>query len=584
MTVVIFFDRDDVLSSLKERRGSSAFTLSPSAWVASQIAGLAVVEGASQFSSADHARCAAAARRALREFDESVKETKLPASVALMARQSVWSHASLVHRLRLSLPSGPWIARDRSGDWVEAADWQALQALLLPRIWDYGLAHRISCARPYFPALFRRLTYLSVRFARFLSKQWVASSSRKLKNGLHESVARSAGRLAVFQPTSGGWQDYIALLSDFQSSNTSRTFRVSPLADNAAQVSTTLEALRLIGETFSDPRVRCAWELYAPYFAKTVPAMLGMVTEGPVLLRGLAVRTAVAYEANSWLSAPLMEAAGATGVKRVVFNHNSQPPSNSPIANSVLLTLLQHRTCNELTDIAAIWSPFSIKAVRVIQKNKSVCQVMPVRLQYATGLVRTEKTRPLRILHAGNYQNWSDFFPWVAETADEYLNGVVALATAVEKMDGIELTVRVRPKLEVDAQTVEARLGHRRNVSVCGNEQDFLEQLAESDVLVAHFSTTVEQALQLGKPVLLWGSTNRYQQFTGQDIPPRGTLSDSVYVVRHASALPAMLAAIRDAVCNGGEIDGLEPAYSFATDTPGVNQLASFLVQPTALT
>lgn len=584
MTTVIFFDRDDVLSSLKEHRDSNAFTLSPSARVAAQKAGLAVVEGASLFSDTGHARCAASARHALHEFEQSSKDMKLPASVALMARQSVWSHASLVHRLRQSLPSGPWIARDRNGVWVKAEDWQALHALLLPKIWDYGLAHRISCARPFFFDLFKLFTYLAVRFARFQSKQWVASSSRKLKNGLHESIESSGGRLAVFQPTSGGWQDYRALLSGLQSPNISRVFRISPLADTEAEVKATLEILRLIGETFSDPRIRSAWELYAPYFAKAVPAMLGIAIEGPVLLKGLAARAAVTYEANSWLTAPLMEAAGAAGIKRVVFNHNSQPPSSSPIANSVLLTLLRLRTYNELTDVAAIWSVFSMKAVRSIKKNKSVCQVIPVRLQYPASIGKAGRARSLRILHAGNYQNWSDFFPWVAETADEYLNGIETLATLVEKMDGIELTVRVRPKREVDAQTVETRLGHRRNVTVCSTEQDFLEQLAESDVLVAHFSTTVEQALQMGKPVLLWGSTNRYQQFTGQDIPPRGRLNDSVYFVRHASALPAMLAAIRDAVRAGGEIAGPEPEYGFETNTPGVNQLASFLVHPTILT
>ncbi|WP_139237367.1 glycosyltransferase [Polaromonas sp. YR568] len=545
---------------------------------------MTLLEGASLFSDKDHARCAAAARRALREFDQSSKGLKLPASVALMARQSAWSHASLVHRLRQSLPPGPWIVRDRNGVWTGAEDWHALQTLLLPRIWDYGLAHRISCARPLFPAIFKRFTYLAAHLARFRSKQWVASSSRKLKNGLHESVSGAGGHLAVFQPTSGGWQDYKALLNDLQSSKISQTFRISPLVENAASVRTTLETLRLIGETFSDPRVRCAWALYAPYFAKTVPAMLGIVAEGSALLRILEARTAVTYEANSWLTAPLMEAAGAAGIKRVVFNHNSQPPSNSPIANSVLLTLLRQRTYNELTDVAAVWSPFSIKAMRGIQQNKPVCRVIPVRLQYPANTVTTEKTRPLRVLHAGNYQNWSDFFPWVAETADEYLNGVEALATAVEHMDGIELIVRVRPKREVDAQTVETRLGHRRNVTVCGIEQDFLEQLAESDVLVAHFSTTVEQALQMGKPVLLWGSTARYQQFPGQDIPPTGRLNDSVYIVRHASALPAMLGAIRDATRAAGQSAGPEAAYSLEVGAPSVDQLASFLVHPTTLT
>src|SRR5690606_20835997 len=129
---------------------------------------------------------------------------------------------------------------------------------------------------------------------------------------------------------------------------------------------------------------------------------------------------------------------------------------------------------------------------------------------------RPDAGRPFRILHAGNYQNWSDYFPWVSETSEEFLSGIERLARASAAVEGIEIVFRIRPKREVDAETLRRRLKARPNLRICDTEEDFLQQLADSDLLVAHFSTTVEQALQMGKPVLLWGSARRYRQFEGR--------------------------------------------------------------------
>lgn len=580
MTVAILFDREDSLCFPAARAYSTAFALTPSAAEAARARGLPLTGPEVRFSAVGHARCVAAARRAVREFESDVATSGLPASIVVMARQSAWGHAALVHRLHLSLPPSPWIVRDSSGKWVEARDWEALHRAFLPRIWDSGLAHRIAASRPPLPGLFNWLTRLLALTAKRRPGPWIASSSHKLKNGLHETLANVAN-LAVFRPTEGNWADYRALFSSIRGTKSTESFRLPPLTLSDPKVEATLRALDRIGEAFSDPRVRSAWRAYAPYLARAVPVMLGMVRESLPVLQRLDAKSVISYEANSWMAASLMEAAGQASIKRVVFNHNSHPPSHSAIADSVLHTLLQQRTWNELTDVAAMWSPFSM-AVLQTQAKTGGKGLIPVRLEYPANSNSTNKTRPLRVLHAGNYQNWTDFFPWVAETASEYLHALEDLAAAVEKMDGIELVVRVRTKLEVDANTVEHSLGHRRNVSVCGTDQDFLEQLAASDLLVAHFSTTVEQALQMGKPVLLWGSTDRYQQFPGRETPPEGGQMDRVYVVRRPDALPAMLAGIRDAM-RATPDEGLPAAaYAFSASAPGVEQLASFLIHPTA--
>jgi hypothetical protein len=410
------------------------------------------------------------------------------------------------------------------------------------------------------------------------SRQWVAAPSRKLKNRLSDALLEVGASIAVFQPCAGGWADYAGLMRGLRSGGKMQTFMIAPLSADNVRVQLTLESLREVASSLSDIRVRSAWTLYEPYFARIVPMMLALAADGSAIMRTLRVQSAVTYEVNSWISAALMEAAGAAKIPRVVFNHNSQPPCGSAIADSVLETLFRQRTCNPLTDIAALWSPAS---QQWMAEGGTKAQSIPVRLDYPAPASMPAVERPLRILHAGNYQNWSDFFPWVAETADEYMNGVETLAAAVERLEGMELIVRVRPKREVDSGAVEARLGRRRNVTVCGTDEDFLDQLAECDLLVSHFSTTVEQALQMGKPVLLWGSAARYRQFAAQETPPRGSLRSSTYAVRRAEDLPAMLAAIRDAHLGRPMSAEESLAYRFASETPGLAALARQLVRAT---
>jgi hypothetical protein len=576
---VVFFDREDVLLAPPLPTSATAVALSPSALFAAREAGIAVQGTLPAFSRHGHETCVAAASAALDDFDGAAASAGLPPSVALMARQSLWGHASLVYRLHETLPPGPWRVRNQSGAWVEAKDWAALHRDLLPRIWSYGQAHFIAGARPPWAMLYAFLGRISAHIASGSGRKWVAAPSPKLKNGLRQALKDQDVKIAVFQPTKGTWSDYADLFRELQNRGPARTFAIPPMHPDAPRVRQVLATLEAIGQTFSDEKVRSAWKLYQPYLAQVIPVMLAVTAEGAKLMRTLAAPSATSYEANSWISASLMEAAGNAGAARVIFNHNSNPPSGSPTAAAVLDVLFKQRTCNRLVDVAALWSP--VTGRREFRETARTCDV---RLAYPAAQKIRRPGGPLRILHAGNYQNWSDFFPWIAETADEYMDGLSALADAVEQLDGVELTIRVRPKREVDSEVVLSRLGHRRNVVVCGVEEDFLEQLADSDLLVAHFSTTVEQALQMGKRVLLWGSADRYTQFPAQETPPAGTLNDHVYAVCDAAALPAMLAGIRDAMRATGGDSRLAAAYAFDAGTPGVAQLASFLIHPTTPT
>jgi len=144
-----------------------------------------------------------------------------------------------------------------------------------------------------------------------------------------------------------------------------------------------------------------------------------------------------------------------------------------------------------------------------------------------------------------------------------------------------ELLVRVRAKPEVDPEIVRALVPDAPNVAIVDTAQNFLEQLAGCDLLVCHFSTTAEQALQMGKPVLLWGSTRRYCQFPALREAPASGRRAAVYAVDTANRLPQMLAAIRDQH-HGRPLSEQETArYRNRPEDPDLRGLATRLLSGT---
>ncbi len=540
--VTLLFDRDDVERAPLD--GGTFLALTPAAEAEALSRSMEVLLVG--LSDQVHTECVTFAERVLSDLSGSVMSALSP-SLRVMARQSVWALAFLVHRVRRSLPNGPWRVRCGGGHWQMVSERRALMDLLLPRVWNYGLAHRVPAAAPPWASLHRWLTRRAAGRLRRSGRSWVIAPTRKLRSGLREALEHDGVGVLVLQPTIGCWSDYRGLMRAPTAADDAWVLSVSPLSRCDVRVPEASARLRALCASLKDADLSRAWDRYVEQCEALLPAVLAAASDTEALVRASSVRAAVAFEANAWWSAALLDGAGRAGVRRAVFNHNSHPPGAGAVADELLGRLFAHRTCNELVDDAGIWSPSAMQWAERYQMGERNTRLQPVRLDYPTLVPQFGANRAFRVLHAGNYQNWSDFFPLVAETSGEYLKGMERLADAVSGLEGVELTFRVRPKREVDAAALRARLRSQANVLVCDTEENFLGQLAKCDLLVSHFSTTVEQALQMGKPVLLWGSTQRYSQFPGRETLPSPNSRAAVYVVRRAEALPAMLAAIRAA-------------------------------------
>ena len=273
----------------------------------------------------------------------------------------------------------------------------------------------------------------------------------------------------------------------------------------------------------------------------------GFVADARRVVRRLRPLAALSFEANAYLTAALFDAARDETTPTVVANHNSHRLGAGARADAVTAMLAGHRYANQTVDVACVWSPDNEMTGYELTKPSGRPALVPFRAGPAKPIGCRPADGTFRILHAGNFQGWRDYFPWISETSEEYLSGIRTLAEAAADLRGIHVTVRCRYKDECDPSILQSLLSASPSVEVVGAEEDFQAQLSRYDLLVCHFSTTAAQALQIGVPLLLWGNTQRYMQFPARTVPPTEQERAPVYAVRNAEQLAEMLVAIRQA-------------------------------------
>lgn len=142
------------------------------------------------------------------------------------------------------------------------------------------------------------------------------------------------------------------------------------------------------------------------------------------------------------------------------------------------------------------------------------------------------------ILHAGTPKG-SNFLRFcVYETPDEYLQALCDLADAVEKIPNVILIMKFRPIKEISIKDLKSIVPFSDKIILSVNEP-FNNVLGITDLLVSFSSTTIEEALQNGIPVLLYGGDGRYQHVPACEISPQNSTAEpsAVYHVSRAGNL-----------------------------------------------
>lgn len=436
--------------------------------------------------------------------------------------------------------TGPWLIPDNDR-WVCITDRQQALCRLVEMIGraDGGFRPSIGC--PPLPWLVRIMGWLVTLLVAGRSALVVTCRRYGLPHLM--GLAEQQGMVPVeVRSAIGGWRDLAYSLRGWLRGwrGGRREWTVVAVPRRNARLATALNAL---WRRLPDQSLRQALE---PYRAKvTTEAELtdGSVADMARILKRLSVRAVVAHSARWSSEAALCQAAGQLGLTRLLFSHGSHPDMLTGPGAHPHAVLADGLLVSTLADLGVVQSPVAARAAAALMPAFPVLATRPIMWGYKSSPPPSGAARPRRILHAGTYKRLSGWRPWIYETSWEFAQGLVDLAQAVVGLDDVELVIRVREAPECSIATLRRLLPDHPRIRL-KTDGAFLEDLAESDVLVSYASTTIEEALAARRPVLLWGGSPRYRHLPARLTPPRRGDRGAVYAVDAAGDLAAMLAAI----------------------------------------
>jgi hypothetical protein len=152
-----------------------------------------------------------------------------------------------------------------------------------------------------------------------------------------------------------------------------------------------------------------------------------------------------------------------------------------------------------------------------------------------------------RILHAGNCLDTAQHLPVAAETPDEYRAGLERFAAGLAGLEGIRLTLKLKPgKAGLAPETLRAWLAARGldHFAAVDTDSPLGALLPETDLVVSNTSTVIEEALAHRIPVLLESWRRQYRHLPARLDPPAPGARAAVYALHPGAAVAPMVAAI----------------------------------------
>ncbi len=130
---------------------------------------------------------------------------------------------------------------------------------------------------------------------------------------------------------------------------------------------------------------------------------------------------------------------------------------------------------------------------------------------------------------------------FVLETMDELLSSIADLVRAVEGMDNMHLVLRVHPGEPITRKEIEALMELPANVTV-SDRGTFEDILTVAHLVVSFSSTSIQEALVNGVPVVLYDKWKRYNHLQAPRVTAEETpeLSPAYYIDTPAALIPSL--------------------------------------------
>lgn len=126
---------------------------------------------------------------------------------------------------------------------------------------------------------------------------------------------------------------------------------------------------------------------------------------------------------------------------------------------------------------------------------------------------------------------------FVLETLDELIASISDLIDVISQLEHIHLVIRIHPGEPITKREIEALISLPPNVSI-SHQGTFEDVLSTADLVVSFSSTSIQEALLNGVPVVLYDRWNRYNHLNATAF--KGTAAEKIsaaYYVNDKEAL-----------------------------------------------
>jgi hypothetical protein len=541
----VVYDTEDARAFLRDRpEANEILTLTPNARVILKDSGIPIIPSTDRYTDRDHVRCVARIRRADRQLVAALeKEPALGIAAKETLRHDVRVAAATAVRLWLTLgKKGPWTIHSPSG-WVQTNDRRDAFSVLNDLIAVINIRNRKRPNDTWAKPLFRLLSRLCTRYLKtkkpFLVTGYLYGLSELANRASAEGrmplhIRAGHGRVAELSHTiQAFWRAFCAKAG-------ARLIVYGDESEDAHKA-----ALHVLA-SISDPVIRLGLTPLRKAITQGAVATQSAVAEMSTLIGILRPSSLIAHSLRWNDEAALGEAAGLSSVPRILISHGSHTAQHEPAAEDEQRLMADGLLVSSLADMALAQSPHAEAMAKRVKPDAVVRRIRPTMWGYKSLPQPNTPGNRKRILHAGTYKSIFNYRPVVYETSDEYVMGLVSLVEAVARIPDADLIIRVRPMPECDIATLRDLLPKPPNCQI-KTSGSFLEDLADADLLVSFSSTTIEEALQARRPVLLWGGSQRYRHLEARTILPRADNRSAVYTPDRPEDLEPMIRAVLEA-------------------------------------
>lgn len=532
----ILFDRADADKFLTDRPAvKNILALTPDARSALARCGTPITTSAATYTPTRHQRVLIRMRNAKAGYAVAINASSLSGAAKETALSLFDLIAAMAGRTDETLREGPWII-PVAGGWRQCPDQESACATLLERLsvvpW-WG----VDSAGIYGPV---------IRSINRIIAPHVAAKRPIILLALERGFAALSEKMGgstiiCFTPPTGRLRDLFVSLYALIGRLTGQQ-RIRLICPAGRERAESRRAVAKAVETISDPVIRQAMARFGTVLTENIIMAERMADGLKAFLPALNPRSVVSYSFRWRIDAALGDAARRNGLPAHLISHGSHSLPETASARAATDDHARGLLVSRFATRTWVQSPHAAAAASRLMPDLPQEKIQPV--VWGHQAIARRRTGRFKILQAGTPKAWRDHRPWMYETTDEYVDGLITLIDAMTTLpDTIELVIRVRPQPECSLESLDALLPRASNVSVKASGS-FLDDLAEADLLISHSSTTIEEALRARKPVLLFGGGCPYQHLPARTKLPEENDRAAIYAVGSTGSLTEMIRAV----------------------------------------